>query len=199
MFWKKEHMRHGWDLKWQPGVHEVTVIPEHWVCAKPSSVKLHILPKNPPQKFWPMCWNMGRSSGGHLIVASCTSAIKMFCMSCGFLQYVIQKALISQRPSAALCVESSSLFCLLCLCWNWSKASGTLHVRATWSSWRMWCSCAPVAELLAENEFYFSGHSLAPAVTVTDTSVLHVIRANTSNPLRKENYIWRSLFCSTEE
>lgn len=38
-----------------------------------------------------------------------------------FAVCVFQMALISHLPSAGLCVESSSLLCLLCLRWSWNS------------------------------------------------------------------------------
>lgn len=129
-----------------------------------------------------------------LTAACCTFALKVFCVSCGFLQYVrfkqcwlaIYHLLGSVRRAAhyaacCVCVEAVAPLQLS------GEAAGTLRIRAAGSNWMMRCYCAQVAELSAsvwQNELS-SGQSLPPTVTVQNSSFFIYDEVN-SKPLYKK-------------
>lgn len=136
-----------------------------------------------------------------LTAACCTFALKVFCVSCGFLQYVrfkqcwlaIYHLLGSVRRAAhysacCVCVEAVAPLQLS------GEAAGTLRIRAAGSNWMMRCYCAQVAELSAsvwQNELS-SGQSLPPTVTVQIVLFLFMMRW-TLNHCTKNTITWMSL------
>lgn len=133
-----------------------------------------------------------------LTAACCTFALKVFCVSCGFLQYVrfkqcwlaIYHLLGSVRRAAhysacCVCVEAVAPLQLS------GEAAGTLRIRAAGSNWMMRCYCAQVAELSAsvwQNELS-SGQSLPPTVTVQNSSFFIYDEVNSKPLYKKYNHL----------